>query len=117
MRVEKDDRILRIGDVEVEFAADVGEVIEIEGAVVVQLDTLDEADRLDSEVYRRNVRCIERDGSTRWLIERAEPSQGEFQPYTGLWKEADSVWVYNWNGIAYEVDLTDGSHRDSRVMK
>lgn len=115
--MEHSGNTLRINATEIEFPAVIAEVVEFDDVVVVQLDALGKADRLDTEVYRRNVRCLERDGRTRWLIERAEPSQGDYQPYTGLWKEAGSVWAYNWNGIAYEVDPTDGSLRDSQLMK
>lgn len=115
--MEHSGNTLRIDATEIELPAAIAEVVELDDAVVVQLDTLCKADRLDTEVYRRNVRCLERDGRTRWLIERAEPIGGHVSPYTGLWKDDDALWAYNWNGVAYEVDPTDGSLRDSQLMK
>lgn len=117
MNFEAHGKRLQLGDATVEFDVDVSEVVEIEDLVVVQLEIPTETEHLDSELCRRNVRCVEPDGSIRWTIERAEPSQGEYHPYTGLWREEDSVWAYNWNGVAYELDLDDGSQRDSKLMK
>lgn len=115
--VEVRERSVQIGDTEVEFPVSIGEVVTLEDAVIVQLDIPTETDHLDSELSHRNIRCIEPDGSTRWEIEPAEPSQGDHQPYTGLWREDGAVWAYNWNGIAYELSLEDGSHQDSKLMK
>lgn len=111
------DNKLQINDTEVNLPATITEAVEFEDTVVVQLDTLGKADQLGSEVYRRNIWCIEDDGTVRWKIETADRIDGQIKPYTNVWTEDDVLRAYNWNGIAYEIDPSDGSHRDSQVMK
>lgn len=111
------DETLHIGDTEVTFPVTIGEAVKVGDLVVVQLDTLGAADRLDPEIYRRNVRGIKSNGTTQWRIEAGDRIDGQVKPYTDVWIEDGALWAYNWNGVAYEIDPADGSHRDSRVMR
>ncbi|MWV40747.1 hypothetical protein [Natrialba sp. INN-245] len=111
------DDTLRLDDIEVTLPAPIGGAVEVDEFVVVQLDTLGAADRLNTEHYRRNVWGIESDGTTRWRIEAGDRIDGHVKPYTDVWMEDNALWAYNWNGITYKIDPTDGSHCDSRVMR
>lgn len=57
------------------------------------------------------------DGSIAWKIERADEIGGEHDPYTGLWREGDEIWAYNFNGLAYHVDTETGELGKTREMK
>lgn len=81
------------------------------------LDTLGKSESVDEVTYCRNVWGIDRDGTTRWKIEPAETIRGEHKPYTSIWKEKGELWAYNWNGMGYQIDKSDGSISDSRFMK
>lgn len=108
---------LTIDGTEIELPAPISVVLEREDYVIVQLDTLGKESSLDADTYRQNIWRIEPDGTIRWKVVAAEPIEGESAPYTDVWETDNSVWAYNWNGIAYELDPASGDHRDSRLMK
>lgn len=117
MNVHVEGAVLAIDGVAVQLPADASSVVALDDAVIVQYAAMDRSDALTDDEYRRNVWCVEPDGSIRWTIEPADRLEGRVKPYTDVWEEDGSVRAYNWNGLAYELDLDDGRHLGTRQLK
>lgn len=95
----------------IEIPTSVAQVLQTEDLVIVRLDPDDEYDKA------RNVWAFDDDAKLIWEIKRATKKGDEHYRYTNIWLDDGELWAYNWNGIAYEVDLESGELRDSRSMK
>lgn len=60
----------------------------------------------DDEV--QNVWSFEKDGSLRWKIEEGDEYNGDIHPYVGMDLREGDLWMSNWNGYDYRVDLETG---------
>ena len=110
-------RTLEFNNNRVEFPEPIGEVVEIDDGFIVQFQTAGKEDAYDEKKDSRNVWKIGSDGAVQWRIERADPYDGEYDPFTGLWKEDGEIWAYNFNGLAYQVDPENGELGETRQMK
>lgn len=108
---------LSIGDESIVLSAPIKQVIELNGLIAVRMETLGKRGEAEEPTYSRNVWGIERDATVRWEIEPAEKIRGEHKPYTNIWEEEGHLWAYNWNGLAYRVDLETGELREHRQMR
>lgn len=111
------DRLLEFEDSKIEFPGEINEVIEVDDGYVVQFRTAGIGKSHDEKTDSRNVWKVGHDGSIAWKIERADQIGGEYDPYTGLWREGDEIWAYNFNGLAYHVDTETGELGKTREMK
>ncbi|WP_133412295.1 hypothetical protein [Natrarchaeobaculum sulfurireducens] len=109
--VEYDGRMLRIGDVERELPGDIEAVRTIDELIVVRFTPIDPADE------PRNVRAFGSDGTVRWTIEPTIGPLGDENPYVLLSERDGELWVTDWKGMEYGIDLEKGTHTVRKLRK
>lgn len=109
--IQYDGNTLMIEEEMVELPHPVKEIATRRGSIIVRLDTVGKSD------YSRNVWAFEKDGSLRWKIEEGDEYNGDIPPYVGMEFREGELWVSNWNGYDYEVDLETGELVDQELTK
>lgn len=109
--VEYDGRTLRIGDIERELPGEIEAVSTIGETVVVRFTPSGPGDE------SRNVRAFETDGRVRWTIEPPTGPSEDENPYVRIVERTGTLWVSDWKGMDYEIDLETGAHSDRKLRK
>lgn len=88
------------------------QIIESEKTVLVLFRKASNAALTDN----RNVFAFDLNGKSLWQIDEATHGGGAC-PFVDLTREKDEVIGYNWNGIAYKIDVSTGAISPSRLTK
>lgn len=97
---------LWIAGARVDLPCEVGEVLEIEGLVVVLVEPP------IGEVLNRNVYAYTKQGLLAWQIEESPHGTELDKPFIGIsvnTGNSGELIAANWNGVDYSVSLKDGS--------
>lgn len=85
----------------VQFAFPIGDVVEMEGTIVICL-VVPEGSRCTENVY-----SIDKEGNLRWRI-RPQGIASRKGPYLGLNLAASGLQLYKMDGRFYDLDLANG---------
>jgi outer membrane protein assembly factor BamB len=84
------------------FAFPIGDVIEIEGTLVICLKIP------MRRKFNENVFAIDREGTLLWQVE-PKPRHVANSPYVGLTRQGRRVRLHNFDGMIYDVDPKTGA--------
>jgi outer membrane protein assembly factor BamB len=109
--IEYNERSVKIKGTTVTLPDPPQKHVEVDETIVLLIDTLAKSN------LTRNVWGLSPDGTVRWKVEEGGPPDGKSHPYTGLTMKDGDVWVYNWDGHIYRIDLEDGQTLEKKYVK
>jgi len=125
MDFEKRDKKLiihsREGQFEKDFKFPIREVLEIQGRLIVRLDTLGRKD-INTEEKNRNIFCLNERGDILWQIQDPDTYPPGFpksdSPFVGMRLTKDGkLRATSWDSHAYDVDIETGTLSNAEFTK
>lgn len=109
--IEYEGRTLEVNDTEQKLPGDIDAVRLIRGKIIVLFTPS------SSENESRNVWAFEPDGSQHWKIESTTGPSEDENPYVQISERNGILWVADWKGTEYEIDIETGDHIDRKLRK
>jgi outer membrane protein assembly factor BamB len=79
------------------------------GDLVLVLVDDDKVHHRGDKSLNRNIYAFNAEGILRWQIQEIPGAGNDAVPYVSMHADGDKVFVYNWYGTDYLLDLSDGS--------
>lgn len=102
------DRSLKLGDMQIDFASPIKDVLEIDNVLLVLLRRV--GVKIDAEEsMNRNVHAYNQKGDKLWDIQESLSGGDKDKPYTAIYFDSGDVVAYCGLGFEYSLNLKTGS--------